>query len=157
MPLPPAVATINRAVGVISVLVGLAFFLVGGYFVHHNNLDVFVLKSGVAAGCVIENEKVRRTDRQEGFSHTSYRAIIEFPDQAGHLVRYRDWISFNPASFYVGQTVRIFYDPQNPEHAMVDRGPRNYFVPLVILVFGGLSLLGGLQRLSMRTPRPEKE
>ena len=81
---------------------------------------------------------------------TSYQAVVKFTDQRGQIVIYPDKFGFSRASFSVGQRVRIFYDPQNPEHAMIDRGQKNYVIPGIVCTFGGLMLLGGLQRLMKR-------
>jgi Protein of unknown function (DUF3592) len=82
--------------------------------------------------------------------YTSYQAVVRFTDQQGQTVIYADKFGFNPPSFRVGQNVRVFYDPQNPQHAIIDRGPKNYVIPLVCGVFGGIMILGSLQRLSKR-------
>jgi len=153
MPLDPALATrINRVVGMVSLAFGLAATLGGFVFVHYYHLDAFIVTSGIAQGEVIENEPVRGAEWQRGLPHTSYRAIVKFTDQAAQTVIYRDWLSLDPPSFTLGQTVRIFYDPQNPQHAMIDRGPKNYLVPGIICAFGGLAIMGGLQRLASPVP-----
>jgi hypothetical protein len=43
--------------------------------------------------------------------------------------------------------VNIFYDPGEPEHAMIDRGWKNYLPPGIPGVMGFLMILGGVQRL----------
>jgi hypothetical protein len=43
----------------------------------------------------------------------------------------------------------VFYDPQEPQHAMIDRGEKNYVIPGIVLIFGVFMVAGGLQRLSM--------
>ena len=151
MPLDSAfLGQINRAFGVIGLVAGLAFILGGGFFIHHNHLDEFMLKPAVAEAEVVENrsEQVYPGTGSRTLPYTSYQAIVRFTDQQGQTVSYADKFGFNPPSFTVGQKVRIFYDPQNPQHAMTDRGPKNYAIPFVCAVFGGLMILGSLQRLS---------
>jgi len=153
MPLDSAfLGQINRAVGVIGLVVGLAFILGGGFFIHHNHLDEFMLHSAVAEAEVVENgaKQVYPGTGSRTLPYTSYQAIVRFTDQQGQTVTYADKFGFNPPSFRVGQKVRIFYDPQKPQHAMIDRDPKNYVIPLVCGVFGGLMILGSLQRLSKR-------
>ena len=153
MPLDSAfLGQINRAFGVIGLVAGLAFILGGGFFIHHNHLDEFMLHSAVAEAEVVENraKQVYPGTGSRTLPYTSYQAIVRFTDQQGQTVTYADKFGFNPPSFRVGQKVRIFYDPQKPQHAMIDRGPKNYVIPLVCGVFGGLMILGSLQRLSKR-------
>ena len=141
---------INRIVGVVALLAGSAALLGAGYFLHHTHLDEFLLPSAaVAQGQVIENrgkEVYPQGDTRE-LQFTAYQAIVRFSDQRGRAVTFADSISFNPPSFQVGQTVRVFYDPQQPQHAMIDRGQNNWVVPAIAGIFGGLMLLGGAQRL----------
>ena len=130
----------------------MAFILGGGFFIHHNHLDEFMLKPAVAEAEVVENrsEQVYPGTGSRTLPYTSYQAIVRFTDQQGQTVTYADKFGFSRPSFMVGQKVRIFYDPQNPQHAMTDRGPKNYAIPFVCAVFGGLTILGSLQRLSKR-------
>ena len=153
MPLDSAfLGQINRAVGVIGLVVGLALILGGGFFIHHNHLDEFMLHSAVAEAEVVENraKQVYPGTGSRTLPYTSYQAVVRFTDQQGQTVTYADKFGFSRPSFMVGQKVRIFYDPQTPQHAMIDRGPKNYAIPFVCAVFGGLMILGSLQRLSKR-------
>ena len=138
---------INRAVGYIGLVVGLVILLGGGWFIHRNHLDQFLLKSSVAEGQVVENQRVD-SYRHGSWSGSSYRAVVHFADHSGEIVKVQDWVSFKPPAFWVGQRVKIFYDPKNPQYAMIDRGPKNYLLLAIVCVFGGLMVLGGFQRLT---------
>jgi Protein of unknown function (DUF3592) len=143
---------VNRAFGVVGLLVGLALLFGGAYFVHHAHLDEFlglIAKSQTAEGTVIENRPVASA---RTVPHTSYQAIVAFADQNGRPVMLPDQIAFSPPSFRVDQKVRVFYDPQNPQHAMIDRGRKNFIIPGICLVFGGLIVLGSIQRLTRALP-----
>jgi hypothetical protein len=151
MPLDPAIAAlVNRIVGFIGLTVGLIFFLGGGYVIHHHHLDEFIFRRAEAEGRVIENRRreppASISSRVRAF--TSYQAIVRFTDQRGEIVILPDEFAFINASFSVGQAVRIYYDPQDSRHAMIDRGPRNFIVPGICFGFGGLMILGSLQRLA---------
>src|SRR5437762_8065010 len=137
MPLDSAfLGQINRAFGVIGLVAGLAFILGGGFFIHHNHLDEFMLKPAVAEAEVVENrvKQVYPGTGSRTLPYTSYQAVVRFTDQQGQTVTYADKSGFSRPSFMVGQKVRIFYDPQNPQHAMIDRGPKNYAIPFVCAV-----------------------
>lgn len=154
VPIDPGIASvINRTMGAIALVAGLTFILGGGFVIHHNHLDEFILQPAVAEGQVIENrsKEVQPGSGSRTLPFTSYQAIVSFTDRQGQTVIYADAFGFGSASFRVGQEVRILYDPQNSQLAMIDRGPKNFVVPLVCAVFGGLMLLGGVQRLSNRT------
>jgi Protein of unknown function (DUF3592) len=148
---------VNRAFGVVGLLVGLALLFGGAYFVHHAHLDEFlglIAKSQTAEGTVIENRpvEVHPSSSARTVPYTSYQAIVAFADQNGRPVTLPDQIAFSPPSFRVGQKVRVFYDPQNPQHAMIDRGQKNFIIPGICLVFGGLIVLGSIQRLTRPLP-----
>jgi hypothetical protein len=56
-----------------------------------------------------------------------------------------DKFAFNNPSFRPGQAVIVFYDPQHPQRAMLDRGWKNYLPFLFCAIVAGLMLRGGLQ------------
>jgi hypothetical protein len=142
-----SIGAINRVVGIVGLVFGLAVLLGGGSWIHHSHLDAFLLKPAVAEGQVVENQRVDYY-RHGTWTRTSYRAIVRFTDRNGQIVTLPDWIAFKPPAFFVGQSVKIFYDPQSPQAAMIDRGAKNYYLPILWCAFGGLSVFGSLQRLS---------
>src|SRR5438067_12423345 len=122
MPLDSAfLGQINRAVGVIGLVVGLAFILGGGFFIHHNHLDEFMLHSAVAEAEVVENraKQVYPGTGSSTLPYTSYEPIVRFTDQQGQTVTYADKCGISRPAFVVGQQVSIFYVPQGPEHAII--------------------------------------
>jgi hypothetical protein len=131
---------INRAMVAISLAVGSALLLVGGYWVHRLHLDEFIFSRATAQGQVVENRKSLR-------GRTSYKAMVRFSPHGGVDVTVADWIALNPASFSVGENVTLFYDPEDPQSAMIDRGWKNYLAPGIPGVMGFLMILGGVQRL----------
>ena len=154
VPIDPGIGSaVNRIVAAIALVAGLTFILGGGYVIHHNHLDEFVLHPAVAEGKVVENrsKQVYPGTGSRMLPFASYQAIVRFTDRQGQTVTYADAFGFSSSSFQVGQKVRIFYDPQTPQHAMIDRGLKNLVIPLVCAVFGGLMIRGGVQRLSNRT------
>lgn len=130
----------------------MTFILGGGYVIHQNYLDEFFLQPAVAQGQVIENrsQEVHPGTGSRMLPFASYQAIVRFTDRLGQTVTYVDAFGFSSSSFQVGQKVRIFYDPQIPQHAMIDRGLKNFIIPFVCALFGGLMIVGGVQRLGNR-------
>ena len=79
MPLDSAfLGQINRAVGVIGLVVGLALILGGGFFIHHNHLDQFILKPAVAEAEVVENKSKENYPGtgSRTLPFTSYQAVV---------------------------------------------------------------------------------
>lgn len=151
------ISAINRAFGVVGLLAGLAVLLGGAYLMHRSHLDEFlglITKSQSAEGVVIENRpiEVHPSSTSRTLPYTTYQAIVTFTGPDGQSITLPDPIAFNPPSFRVGQRVRVFYDPKNPQHAMIDRGLKNFIIPGICLVFGGLILLGSVQRLTRPLP-----
>ena len=147
---------VNRLFGVIGLLVGLALLLVGGFWIHHQQLDAFlglIAKSESAEGRVVENRPVRvyPGSGSRTLPYTAYQAVVRFTDHNGETITFTDKLAFSRASFSVGQEVRIFYDPRNAQHAMIDRGWKNFVIPGICLMFGGLIVLGSIQRLTCPT------
>ena len=143
---------VNRLLGVIGLLVGLAFLFVGGFWIHHQHLDAFlgiIANSESAVGQVVENRPVRvyPSSGSRTLPYTSYQAVVRFTDHNGQTITFADKLAFARPSFSVGQEVRIFYDPKDAQHAMIDRGWKNFVIPGICLIFGGLIVLGSIQRL----------
>src|SRR5215475_6657646 len=143
---------VNRMFGVIGLLAGLAFLFAGGFWIHHQHLDAFlglIAKSESATGQVVENHPVTvyPGPSSRSLSYTAYHAVVRFTDHNGETITFTDKLAFSRPSFSVGQEVRIFYDPQNAQHAMIDRGWKNFVIPGICLIFGGLIVLGSIQRL----------
>src|SRR5215471_19000426 len=143
---------VYRVFGVIGLLVGLGLLFVGGFWIHHQHLDSFlqlIAKSESAMGQVVENRPVTvyPGPSSRSLSYTAYQAVVRFTDCNGQAITFTDKLGFARASFSLGQQVRIFYDPRNAQHAMIDRGWKNFVIPGICLIFGGLIVLGSIKRL----------
>ncbi len=141
------IGSINRWIGMIGLVVGLAILFVGGSWIHRHALDRFLLHAAVADGQVVENQRVDYYLHGK-WTPASYRAIVKFTDRNGQSVTLPDWIAFKPPVYFVGQRVNVFYDPQSSQSAMIDRGAKNYFLLVLCGGFGGLMVLGSVQRLA---------
>ena len=147
-------ASVNRAMALISLVAGLALLFGGGWFIHHFHLDEFVLDHATAQGQVVQNKLIyvvrssAAGTTQRFMGGWFYRAVVRFPAGSDGDITLEEGFAWVRPLFKAGQKVRILYDPANPRHAMIDRGWKNYVVPGVIAVFAFLMFLGGVQRLS---------
>jgi hypothetical protein len=129
---------------VISLTLGSGFVLGTAYAVHRTHVDEFFFNRASAPGQVVEN---RRDDATGPSAATLVRAVVRFTVPGKRDVTVVDWIGMAPPSFHVGQAVAVYYDPDNPGHAMIDRGWKNLLLPSIPGVIGVLMLLGGVQRI----------
>ena len=72
---------------------------------------------------------------------TTYAPVIKFTPYKSETIRFTSSISSSNPSWEVGDTVLVYYDPDNSSDAMMDRGWFNYFFQL-ILGFIGLVVFG---------------
>jgi hypothetical protein len=142
---------INRAVGIVSVVIGLAVMSGAGIWAMQHRS--FMRDAAVAHGQVVANVEKEWTSTSSSGSTTrtqhSYCSVVHYVDRAGAARTFEDNICFNPPSFRVGDVVTVRYDADRT-HVMIDRGDKVYLVPLAVAVFGTLCLVGGVQRLAGR-------
>lgn len=137
-------------------VIGLALMVGGAWWEQHR--AIFMATAAVADGRVIGGD----WSGGSGSSRPTFHAVVQFSDANGRSVTYRDEIGTNPPSFRIGETVRIYYDPERPESALIDRGFWNWVLPMLVALGGFLALLGGLtlyrnvrRRAAYLGPAPE--
>ena len=64
-----------------------------------------------------------------------YCPTVEFTTASGKTVQFDSAFGTMPASHKVGQTVKVFYDPENPESAEIDSGLTKWLAPGCFLAF----------------------
>jgi hypothetical protein len=141
--------TLNRSLGAVVGLVGLAFLLGAWLWVSHERR--FRREAVATSGRVIANVMQLPPGHPIHPRHVSYCAVVAYSIAPGQPpVQYRDDLCSNPPSFTVGQSVKVYYDAAKPTRAMIDHGAGMYWIPGALGVFGLVCLLGGLQRLAGR-------
>lgn len=146
-------ASINRAMALFSLAAGLAFLLGGGWAIHRLHLDEFLFDHVSTQGQVVQNKAMFVAGHATAGTSARflggwfYRAIVRFRAPGEGDISLEDRVAWARPLFNIGQNVRIFYDPANPRHAMIDRGWKNYVAPGFVGVLGFLMILGGMQRL----------
>ncbi len=124
-----------------------AVLLIAGCFLGHEAwrlLFVGEQTTGIVVDSVQHQvEPQRTTTHQSGW--TSYASIVEFI-VASENIRFKDRIG-TADSVSVGASVPIFYNPTNPQMAMINRGVWNWIPWLPFFCLGLFLLLNGLYGL----------
>jgi hypothetical protein len=113
--------------------IGAAFLVVTLIFVASN--VAFLGEASVANGTVIQ---LQLTDKK-----SAYQPVITFSTTTGQQVQFTDTVASNPPQFTVGQSVKVYYKPDDPAgSARVDSLLSFWFLPglfgIFTLVFGGI-------------------
>ena len=64
-----------------------------------------------------------------------YCPTVEFATASGETIRFESAYGSMPASYKVGQAVKVLYDPKAPDSAEIDSGVSNWFAPGCLLAF----------------------
>lgn len=128
-------------VGPLFLLVGIGLCAGGAYWGWLTQR--FAQTAATAPGTVVE--LVRHSDSEGG---DSYSPVVEFTLPSGRTVRFEENISSNPPSHRVGESVDVFYNPENPSDARINSTFTLWFGPGLLVgmgfCFSSLSLLLGV-------------
>ena len=94
-----------------------------------------------AEGKVVE--VVSRTKTSSGERKTYFYPVVEFRTPDGEVIRFESSTGSNPSSYRVGDTVRVYYDPQAPQSAMIDSWAL-WLLPIIFIGVGGFFALMGI-------------
>ncbi|MEU7145420.1 DUF3592 domain-containing protein [Nocardia sp. NPDC046473] len=111
---------------------------------------LFLANSQLASGTAVE-QGTELSDNTKGRRPDGTSAIIEFTTAAGKTVRFDGGSPSRYTS--LGQQVSVRYDPDDPDHAMVDEAflfLRLTYLPLTVAAFGVAVLVA--VAWSMRRP-----
>ena len=127
-----------------GLLIGLVFGLVGLFlgalaFFFFVRTRLFLGRAQKTQGTVINMVYSHHQDGDGGYS-----PVYRFRTITGQEVVVTDNVSSSPPQFQVGQTIDVFYDPENPQNARINKWFNLYFVPMLLgfmgLVFGGVGI-----------------
>jgi hypothetical protein len=92
---------------------------------------------------------VSRTKTSGGERKTYFYPVVEFRTADGERVRFESSTGSNPSSYRVGDTVRVRYDPQTPQSALIDSW--ELWLPSGIVIgVGGFFCADGHPHLAQR-------
>ncbi|TAL30610.1 MAG: DUF3592 domain-containing protein [Alphaproteobacteria bacterium] len=128
----------------ILLVIGCAM-IYGGY--HFGQKMISLTEHGTRAeGKVVALETSRNSD-----GDTSYYPVVEFRDDKGRNVRFRDGFGSSHPSYRTGDDVTVLYLPDMPQpSAVIDRGWMNWLLPGGLGGVGVLFLLMGFSMLRYR-------
>jgi len=115
-------------VGALVVVIGLAFCV-------HTLL--FLRRAVETTGTVVGHKTI--TSSRRAASHP----IVEFQTPDGKTITFTDNTSAGDWVQIEGNTVKVAYDPNNPERARIKKFSALYLVPILVTVVGGVILLAG--------------
>ncbi len=126
----------------------------------------FLAKASAADGVVVKVDKVvdhqwtGSGDRQRYEEVTLYYPVVRFVTASGQVVQYTDDLGEDPPAYQVGDSVRVLYDPANPQKARLDTSLSRWLdaavptiIGLVILVVSVVILLFSRESLPERRGR----
>ena len=70
-----------------------------------------------------------------------YYPTVQFSAPSGQVIRFESAFGTMPASYQVGQAVKVYYDPKEPHTAEVESGLSDWLYPGCLLAFAGGAIL----------------
>jgi hypothetical protein len=127
-----ATQSYSGQIGAVCGLFGVAIFALGIYLGH--NIQGLLAVGQRAPGEVVGLESSRSSDS------STYHAVVDFDIPGGGRLEFRDSVGSNPPTHRSGDKVTVLYDPDHPEHAIIDRGVWNW-APCGGCIAGGAFLV----------------
>jgi hypothetical protein len=117
-------------------------FLGVGIFEFHNS-QVIVNSYETVTGTVVGNDYLSHTDPEDSARVTwTYHPVVQFTATNGREVAFTDRAGSYPARYDVGETVEVYYNPDEPQDALVKDWMSLWWGPLIFLVIGSLPIIG---------------
>ena len=115
--------------------VGIAM-LIGGIFVYRSNQQ-FLQSSLKSTGTVTGLDLKQSTDS------SSYYPVVQFRTLENQVINFTSSAGSNPASYQVGETVEVNYNPTNPTSAKINDFMSNGFSVLILGFIGTVFTYSG--------------
>jgi hypothetical protein len=118
-----------------SLLLSIIFFLIGigmligGIFAYRSNQQ-FLQSSLKSKGTVTS------LDLRHSSDSSSYHPVVQFRTLKNQIINFTSSVGSNPASYQVGETVEVNYDPTNPNSAKINDFSSNWLTVLILSVMG---------------------
>ena len=106
---------------------------------------LFLANSQVATGIAVGTGR-ELTDNTKGSRPAGTSTVVEFTTAAGKTLRFDGGSAVSSRYTDMGDHISVRYDPEDPEHAVVDQAflfIRLTYLPLISAAFGVAALLAG--------------
>lgn len=129
-------------VGILMFLFGFLFF---GVTVVLVLVKVFKMKKSTKTTGVVMNVETSQGMRQDNSSarSTLFKPTVRFQTADGRVIDYTPMMSNNTSNYNIGENVPIYYDPQQPQHAIIGTTTFGWFRFAVFGFCGGVFMLFG--------------
>jgi hypothetical protein len=112
--------------------------MLAGAFALYSSTASFLERAETAQGTVIELMRSRSSDS------TSYYPVVQFTAASGREIEFQSSSGSNPPSYNRGEQVSVFYEPSNPDDAMIDGFFSLWGAALIVGGIGSVfALIGG--------------
>ncbi len=125
-------------VGIIFVFLAFIFLAIAGgayYFIGVNTQNWVLVKGTVTA------MSERESQDSDGNNSTSYCPTVKYTTQAGEPIENDLNECSTPPAYNVGDSVEVYYNPQNPNEAILKGGVLSSIGTIFTVVFGILGAL----------------
>jgi len=127
----------------IAVFVGLLFFAIGIAVLISAVVAIVKTRSQIA-NSLSASGWVTALTQEMGVKGYLYYPLVQFKIPSGQTMSFQSRVGSSPASYSVGQQVKVLYDIGNPQQAEIDSLSSQWFVPGCMLAMGLLFTIGGL-------------
>ena len=117
-------------------------FLGIGFFEFHNS-QVIVISYETTMGLVVGNDFLSHTDPKDSARvNWAYHPVVQFTTMSGKETTFTNVAGAYPPKYEIGETVEVYYNPEEPQDALVKDWLSLWWGPLIFLVIGSLPLIG---------------
>jgi hypothetical protein len=121
---------IFRLMYVVFLLIGIGMLI--GSIVTYMQTRAFIAGAERSEGKVIEVQYGRRAGDSTGM----YCPVFQFITKEGHTIRVTSKIRSSSPDYHRGEKVTVFYDPKEPNNAVIKGFMNLYFLPMVFGLIG---------------------
>jgi hypothetical protein len=111
--------------------VGLLAGAIWSYFKQKNQME----SRAPATGTVVELVHRATTGGRSGI----FCPVVEFTAPSGGRIRFTSDFGSHPAGHKIGQSVKVRYDPAEPQKAEIESGMTLWLAPLILVFMGTLA------------------
>lgn len=124
---------------ILVLLLGVGLFVLGLFSLKKS---LKLTKNGISTMSKVVKVEQRSGTDEEGYKTNSYVPILEYTTEDNHKFTMTGESSKNNRTYKVGDSIKISYDPTNPQTASVHSFSSLWLTPGLILLVGALLMIG---------------